>query len=318
MSLITEKTMCDWLTITTFNSDVGYTWRAKLMTFAATERDYDSNARWLQYSGARMKTKLGSVFCGRATMKHNSKVRTHYAMTISAELADMVLFDNAPREYDALNGIEKFGEVAMTRIDIQRTVKLPTKFRNAEQFQREFFIQQQGLGRTMSWAESAGRYGKLCTVGINSRKGDVYHRVYAKDGVDGQLERFETEYTGTVAKLLQIKLRDALAGKNARDMMDGWLVKQVGRTRNDEALYMFAKDRSMTPLPKRELVIESQTALWMLKQVLPALRKMLRSPERGTDATVVVEAFFPEIDEYLYANNLWPMAASEGDEQWIQ
>lgn len=295
MGIIIDTPMIDWLTFTTYNRKIMQVWKMALLGLAGSEGKWIERKKHLQYDGAALVLPSGTVYVGFGVQ--GKAKRKHAILTVSGSLAHAVYQSNdVPVQGRLLRKLWPiFGDsdARCTRIDLQVTnyEKENLIAGSSHWVMGRIFDAMKENGRTVSWMESEGQWGRLATVGVNARVGEVYHRIYAKPTEKGDVIRFETEYKGETAQ------RVATGLASARNTVGGLVRRQVVGSKSEllEKIFdclLVYKVGKIQPMVRAGY---SSTEVWLLTQVLPSLGRVLVESE---NSSLVAIAFWDVLQDY--------------------
>lgn len=290
-----DEPMVDWITLTTFSHHIGEWWAANLRKNAMGAIKVLSGVRRLQYKGDVLEDSEGSIFVGKGKQGRAS----HYMATVSGLLADRVMEGGIKTKYGFLvrdGGGEWLGDVNCTRIDVQVTCldkSIQGEGGGSLEYQKKVFDSIQGAGRAVSWFQDGSGENAVVTVAVNSRKSDVYYRIYPKPTNEGHAMRFEVEYKKEKAARVFASICSG-----GRQKMGEILKYQVMQLNSAElkALVLGALEGYSASFPKKQVGDgATNTELWLLTVVLPSLVRTLKTSDR---AGIVWAAFGDALGAY--------------------
>lgn len=253
--MVLNKAMIDYLTLTTFDGELGGLWYENHIADG-----YEEQKR-MQYFGSSIYAHGGTWFVGKGKQKD----KPHYMLQVSgaaAHVAFSLYRDNIIN--DALN---------VSRIDLQLTIEKPEKWK-----QGDLIVKAERAGLKPRVERSEGKYEELITVYTGTRPSGRMNRTYQKESEEGeQYIRFETEfgrnYSQPVAHALATRkasIQDFINGEvDRRKVVDMFEAFRVGNGKK------LPKQRKVKPTTGRER--------WLLNVVLPCLVAYKNSHECNDD-----------------------------------
>lgn len=268
--------MCDWLTLTAWES------AQPLASFfyRHTEEINRQGVRRLQYTGQE----ANGLFLGTARQREHREddfMREHTMFQASGEIADLA-FQHLDQK-----------DIRCTRLDLQATIPLPAGY-NARLLYDILTDDQAewgGRARNVQLVESGDR---LDTVYIGARSSDLWIRIYVKadgKGVPAYL-RFEVEYKGQKADAVRGAILDVK--RTVRSVLAFELRRLPSA--QDWPLMSFwgmlgAPGGRITP---ETVESENSTITWLLRQVEPAVLRLLHGHEHGDRMSAILRRWLRE------------------------
>lgn len=260
--MVLNAAQIDYLTLTTYEDDIVQLFHEWMKQEHETAERIDgrelkqrlsSNRRG--YRGPTFSLEsMGDCFIGIGVQEE----REHYMMQVSGQWAG-----HAFTEFRTL--LKDDNLLRCTRIDVQITVLEPIDW---DQFR--FLADMKDVGRATGWKESLGDTGFLATVYVGSRESDRFIRLYEKEAERVRYLRYEVEFKSDRAQ--------AIAHRYARGTLclSGVMRYEIERMRhqnlNDLYLEHLANFDPMRIKVVKDVTTE-KTERWILKQVIPALRR---------------------------------------------
>lgn len=273
-----RKPAVDWITLTTFNHDVGKQWRLDLLKEKDFIRlDEKEKASHMQYKGMRIPADGGTIFWGHAEQGRGK--RNHWLVMFSGRLADEVVFG----ELRHFLRDDKRDAINCTRIDYQVTEfdgSVLNKEHGSIGYLQKMFSAIQEVDRVApSWIQDSAKKTAIATIGMGKRVGQTYRRLYAKPTSKGHALRWEMEYKGDKAKgALKAVLYDG--GRKKMGEILRWELDRMGIS---ELVRFFqsALPEDGYRFPVNAHSGQGNTEMWLMRIVLPSFERFLATSERG-------------------------------------
>ena len=264
MYITTYETLCDWLTLTTYEESV-FAYYRKIADGAMSDGRKNTKYHKLpNYSGYVVSTDNG----GYHIYEGMQAERKHYMVILSGELANMYVLH--------ASNLCRSGLANVTRVDLQITVDEPKKW-----CQWTYINAMKAAGKSVGWAESKHRKaGALETVYVGSRTSNKFGRVYIKVTAGGaRLLRFEIEFKKKHATELMARLHSGAHSMSA-------ILKYETRQRSTQLLwstlspYLGEKDYAI------KVKVESDNDKlreWLRTACLPSLVRYLNANQSDVE-----------------------------------
>lgn len=257
--IVLNEPMIDWLSISTYDENAARAWWRLLDEMKTEDRNI------MQYQGKQGGSGDGTLFVGSGMQKRGM----HHLIRVSGALADEcrgLLFAQL-----------KQGNVRVTRIDIQITIREPKEWS-----QWKLFNRRKRAGKTVSWFESKDRdAGTLSTVYVGSRKSDRFSRIYIKPTKGGgRLLRVEVEYKRDRARL-STKLMMDKDGIHPGDLLLHELENAIG---DGPLLAVFSPHlagREAASVTVTATSDDDKTLRWLMEDVFPVFKRIAYSHDMG-------------------------------------
>lgn len=294
--LALRKPAVDWITLTTFDHDIGKQWRLDLLK----ETDFirvneKEEARHMQYVGMRIPADGGTIFWGQA--EQGRAKRSHWLIMVSGALADEVVLGSLRHFLRD----DKRDRINCTRIDFQVTEYekeiLNSASCSVDYLQKVFAALQERGGYAPSWIQDTAQKTAIATIGVGKRTGQTYRRLYAKPSYKGHALRWEMEYKGDKAT----GALDAILHDGGRKKIGEVLRWELGRMGSSELIRFFsaALPEDGYRFPVNVGSGQGNTEMWLMSVVLPSFERFIATNERGD-----------------YVARAFREASVRGDEQW--
>lgn len=251
-----NRALCDWLTLTSFSDDNDL-WKIFVILTPEPER---RQTKRMQYSGS----KGSHTFWGTGTQNGIE----HTLFQASGETADVAL------------DLAKGTETRCTRIDLQVTIDLFAGWDSRELYDglADPMAEWNGRQKAVSIVQSGDG---LDTVYIGSRKSSMLIRIYVKPSADGRPAylRFECEYKGDKADGVY---RAIVEGKYTPESILQFELHRLPELEFGLSGRFSDVIRAVpgAPSPKTDPG-QSDTIDWLLRQVEPAVIRLLHDHEHG-------------------------------------
>lgn len=286
-----DTVMLDYLTLTTFDPNLGRRW----MMIATMDDDLMrgaefKNARRLQYNGRFVNLENGSIFAGRGEQGS----RKHWMLQISGSLSHDAMFGWMVSNKLSQEIIPREGEAfSCSRIDLQATVDNEEVIpKSSALWQASLFDDVRKKGKKAAWFEDDGKHGSSITIGINKRAGSRYYRIYPKQAAERDCMRFEIEYKRDNANRAFNALSEN--GESHIKKILSWELKKLDIERLN-ILFVPLVGTLSQKLPKLIKQADSNTVTWLLSICLPSLHRVLT---KEPNARMIYNAFKGVLDDW--------------------
>lgn len=248
--------LCDWLTLTTFYHEALLWW---LYDGFAPESSRREEKR-MQYSGSATQ----NLFWGTGVQNGDQ----HAMLQASGEIADRVLW------------LANDDRLRCTRIDLQVTIDLPKGFSSRDLYDGLVHRDADWDGRRKAISIVQSGDG-LDTVYIGSRKSDMLMRIYVKPDAAGYASyiRFECEYKGDKADGVY---KSIVGGTHTIANILSFELQRLPALEFGLSTLFWEPLRATGKMPSPKTVPgQSDTIDWLLRQVEPAVIRLLHDHEHG-------------------------------------
>jgi len=256
--------MCDWLTLGTFDDEVMKAFVDYLHEIAFRLDIEPTDSKVMQYEGIRAE----SVFYGAAIQDE----RIHGLLSIGGQDAHSAVF----ADFDVNQASPK-----CTRIDLQITMPLESDFdsyRLSKQLQDGRWKRRGSDPMVDVYLSGAG----YDTIYVGARSSDRFWRIYVKGSPEEKYLRFEVEYKSQRAEMVLAKVKadwSAFSGILANEWHNAPNVDDLSWNAIGRALDAFGTDTQV--VVPRSFVTTDKTFRWMIKCLLPVLKRMLNDHYYG-------------------------------------
>jgi len=268
--MITDRPAIDWLTLTT-NSP-----RAALEIDAIIDSILGARVSLDKTIGGY----VGKVGDGYFIGEGEQKGKQHFMVNLYGPLADKYMFHpmRVPAE--------------CTRIDLQITVSWP--FGNSN----DMFVESSSMlsDHEQDKGQRARRIRPIldpadgfCTLYVGSKASKKFYRIYIKGDIDtGLFIRFESVFKGKKGLAKRVFLDVTENPYNMMRYLAGEL-NTLPYTPITNEFYRFFRMAQGTVLPQgRERPTPEKTLNWIVKQVIPAFRRVLANEDTRFTASVIL------------------------------
>ena len=247
----------DWLTLTTFDMEVGRAWHSLAHLGKQTKR--------MQYSGYTVTHDNGTLFYGETLQKKGGRGDYVHACMLQASgpLGDVMLHMWSDEIVQ--------GRVKCTRIDVQATMNQPELWS-----QLDYMAEREKAGKRPEIKRDThkiadGRELETITVYSGTRTSGRYTRVYQKLGAAGEyFLRFEVEFGRGYAHKIALGLADGSA------LPSDCLVGELARAKHTELKGAFGWLGAGLFAPKQDKrIANDDKASWLINTVLPTFHKYI-------------------------------------------